>query len=86
MTRNKWACTWRHKMKQKRKQTQEDIIRDKAIKELKKIENKYGSDIFRRACNRMIIINRQKKQREAEIQKAEKELIKLKQGKPITTY
>jgi len=57
--------------------------RTKAIKELCRIEQKYGSDLFRSACNRKLTIDRQKRQQEQELKKAQENLEQLKTGKPL---
>ncbi len=56
------------------------------IKELEKIEKKFGDECFRSAINRKLTVDRQKRKRIAEINKAEKELKQLKKGKPVSDY
>ena len=65
---------------------EEDNNRAECFVELNKLEKKYGFILFRRACNRKLIIDRQIIQRQKDIKKAEKELEQLKSGKPLPQY
>lgn len=54
------------------------------IKDLQKLEKKYGNSLFRSACHRILTVDSQRKQVEKEIKKRERELDQLKTGKPLT--
>lgn len=66
--------------------TEDEKKRSECIIELNKLEKKYGTLLFRRACNRKLTIDRQTLQRQREIKRAEKELEQLKGGKPLPQY
>lgn len=57
--------------------------RNIVIKELVKLEKKYGSEMFKSACNRKLTIDRELKRRQKDIKKLENELSSLKDGKLV---
>jgi hypothetical protein len=65
---------------------EEEQERKNCICELNKLERKYNTRIFKAACYRKLIIDKQVTQRQKAIQKAEKELSQLKTGKPLPQY
>lgn len=65
---------------------EEEKVKKKCINELNKIEIKFGTNIFKSACNRKLTVDRQRKTTEKEIKEAEKKLERLKSGKPLPTY
>jgi hypothetical protein len=73
-------------MLEKRPDKEFEKKRAEVIVRLTKLEIEVGSALFRSACNRKLIVDRQKAQREAEIRKMERELTQLKSGKPLPQY
>lgn len=63
-----------------------DLKRKECILELNKIEEIFGEQVFRSACNRKITIDKQKKQREDLIKKTKYELEQLEKGRVISPY
>ena len=62
---------------------QEITLRQQCITELNRLEIKYGSRIFKNACNRKLIMDRQRISTLREIKIAEDNLARLKAGKPL---
>ena len=60
--------------------------RNVVIKELQKVEKRFGSELFKSACNRKLTVDRQKSQTEKDIKEREEELEQLKKGQPLSQY
>jgi hypothetical protein len=56
------------------------------IVELNKLEKRFGTEIFRNACNRKLMVDSQRRKTEKEIRIAEKKIEQLKGGNPLPQY
>jgi hypothetical protein len=65
---------------------EQEKSRTACIIDLNKLDVKYGSTVFKAACNRKLTVDRQRKATEKEIKEAEKKLARLKSGKPLPSY